>query len=282
VTGFLRTLGDTGSLQTPFEVAVVMPSLVRPSLARALLSILRQDFAGRIQILVGIDRPLGSLDAPIAELGAIPSGRVLSFFYPGYSTSELHGGIYPALGGALRCILSYWANARYVAYIDDDNWWAPEHVTRLREIIEGKDWAFAHRFFTHPRTGRVVCVDSWESVGPDRGLFRRRFGGWVDPNCLMIDKIRCERALRTWNFPLLDMPQGRTADRRFFRMLRQGEWAEHAAPTVFYEVNPHDRMQRHRLPRMGTAWEDAARPLSAGSFPSGLELPSPLASAGST
>ncbi len=39
----------------PFDVAVVIPSLIRPSLLQTLNSIYRQHFSGTIQILVGAD-----------------------------------------------------------------------------------------------------------------------------------------------------------------------------------------------------------------------------------
>jgi hypothetical protein len=38
--------------QTPFDVAVVIPTVLRPTLLRAVRSIFRQDLKGRIQILI--------------------------------------------------------------------------------------------------------------------------------------------------------------------------------------------------------------------------------------
>ena len=42
-------------LQTSFDVAVVMPTLLRPSLKRAVESVFAQDVRGRVQILIGVD-----------------------------------------------------------------------------------------------------------------------------------------------------------------------------------------------------------------------------------
>ena len=182
--------------QKQSDVAVVIPTIVRPSLARAVRSAVEQDFPGTIQVLVGVDKSLGEravLDV-VGDMGA--DGRDIILFDPGYSTSTRHGGPHLAHdGGALRTILSYAANSRYVAYLDDDNWWAPDHLTTLHRAIQGTDWAFSLRWFVDPRTKRPLCIDAWESVGPAAGVYRKRFGGWVDPNCLMIDKLACEPAL---------------------------------------------------------------------------------------
>ena len=47
-------------IQTPFDVAVVIPTVLRSTLARAVRSVFAQEFDGRIQVLIGVDRPLGS------------------------------------------------------------------------------------------------------------------------------------------------------------------------------------------------------------------------------
>ncbi|WP_240775230.1 glycosyltransferase family 2 protein [Neokomagataea tanensis] len=162
--------------QKPFDVAVVMPSLLRPSLFHALHSIFAQKFpAGqqkRIQIMIGVDclnndHANELLARACAER---PSNCVVSVLWPGYSTSQRHGGFGRARdGGVLRSVLSQLANAPRIAYLDDDNWWAPEHLASMLEAIEGHDWAWSGRHFVHPKTLRPICEDLWESVGPGGG-----------------------------------------------------------------------------------------------------------------
>ena len=48
-----------GDAQKPADVAVVIQTVLRPSLLRTVRSVFNQDHAGRIQVLIGIDRPLG-------------------------------------------------------------------------------------------------------------------------------------------------------------------------------------------------------------------------------
>ncbi|MDQ2801780.1 MAG: hypothetical protein M3Y41_03475 [Pseudomonadota bacterium] len=89
-------------------------------------------------------------------------------------------------------------NSRHVAYLDDDNWFGPDHLATLLQTIAGVDWAFCRRWMVDGRTDEPICVDEWESVGPGEGVFNQRFGGFVDPNCLMIDKVRCHDVLPAW------------------------------------------------------------------------------------
>ena len=260
MSGLFQNFGDVNSIQEPFDVAVVMPTIARPTLARALASILNQKFLGRVQVLIGVDRRLTPLEPLIDALAKLPPRRVVSLFDPGYSTSIRHGGLHPTRdGGALRCILTYLANAPHVAYLDDDNWWALDHLSRMRQAIEGKAWAFSLRCFTHPETQRTVAIIEWESIGPGRGFYARTFGGWVDPNCLMIDKLRCEPVIRRWVLPLSIDPSGLSADRNVFRALKRYPCGETHAVTTFYQLNPKDTMHPNRMKRFGAAYEQAGQ-----------------------
>ena len=87
--------------------------------------------------------------------------------------------------------------------------------------IKDHHWAYALRWFLHPDTRRTICIDQWESVGPGRGVFARQFGGWVDPNCLMFDKLECHQAIPWWTRPLPADPTHGTADRQVFGFLNQ-------------------------------------------------------------
>ncbi|HAJ20463.1 MAG TPA: glycosyltransferase family 2 protein, partial [Rhodospirillaceae bacterium] len=101
-------------------------------MAQALRSIFAQQNVGRIHILVGVDRAEGDIAAINPIFQEQPDNCVTTLVNLGYSTSTRHGGIHAAGdGGALRTILSYMANSRYVAYLDDDNWLAPDHLEKL-------------------------------------------------------------------------------------------------------------------------------------------------------
>lgn len=208
-----------GLAPTPavYDFAVVMPSILRPTLARALRSVFAQDFAGTVQTLVGIDVPDGDLAEVAAVCAECPPNQAVLLLDPGYSTSIRHGGLHPAWdGGVLRTVLSYLAASRRVAYLDDDNWWAPAHLSSLAAALEGHDWAWSRRFHVAPGPDGAMREDRWESVGPGRGVFPE---GWVDPNCLAIDKLACEPVLRWWGLPKPDSLTAVDGDRNVFRHL---------------------------------------------------------------
>jgi hypothetical protein len=249
--------------ETQADIAVVMPTTLAPSLLRAARSVLRQDFAGRIQLLIGIDVREGDpamLDAIRAEC---PPHVLLTVLDLGYSTSTRHGGLHPnAYGGALRSILSYAANARHVAYLDDNDWYAPTHLASLARAIAGHAWAFSHRYLADPHGGGVICRDEWDSVGPGAGINQAAFGGFCHPSTLMVDKLACHYAMPLWSNALF--PDGSGEDRLIFEALHKnfpGRGTGEA--TCFCTLNERAIRDAHHVRefrRRGLLWpEDRTR-----------------------
>jgi hypothetical protein len=76
-------------------------------------------------------------------------------------------------------------------------------------------------------------------------------GGFVDPNCLMIDKLKCDDMIRFWTTPL---PGGERlfTDRSVFEMLRRSSAIGFTeAATVYYLMGTTDpdKVTRLRLIR---------------------------------
>ncbi|MEP7060807.1 MAG: glycosyltransferase [Betaproteobacteria bacterium] len=222
-------------LQTPFDVGIVMVTTVRPTIVQAIRSVFAQRFDGRIQILIGIDRWDGERAIVDQLARESPSHIAVTTLDLGYSTSQRNGGLYPSsYGGALRTILSYAANSRHVTYLDDDNFYAPEHIASMLAAIAGNSWAFALRYFVDAKSDRILCADTWESVGPGRGVYRTAHGGFVDANCFFIDKLACHDVFPEW--PMTRYPGGTGGDRQVFEKLRDRPWGTNRAATVFYRI----------------------------------------------
>jgi hypothetical protein len=252
-------------IQTPFDVAIVMATVVRPSLAQAIRSIFAQRFAGRIQILIGIDRWEGERAVVEALLAECPSHAVVTRIDLGYSTSQRHGGLYPSFfGGALKTILSYAANSRYVTYLDDDNWYAPDHLETMLEAMKGKAWAFALRHFVEGRSGDLLCPDTWESVGPRRGVYAKSQGGFVDTNCFFIDKLACNDVFPEW--AMTRFAGGTGGDRQILRRLIDRPWGTSGKHTVYYRQSLAG-LPPYLLWRFHRAGVDLARYLPPASIP---------------
>lgn len=260
MNSYFATFAHPGvSLQQPFDVSVVMPTILRAEIGDAMASVFAQDFPGRIQFLIGIDAHLGDLSIFDRACAARPANCVVQLLQPGYSTSVRHGGLCAARdGGVLRTVLSLMANSPLVAYLDDDNWWHPAHLRLLAEAIRGHDYAFAPRLFVHPRTRRIVALDEWESVGKGRGVYNQMYGGFIDPNCLMIDKLRCPDILPLWMVPQPDDEKAMSADRTvFIRLAADFDGVGTSDPTVYYRLDPRDAMHQERMRVMQALYDRA-------------------------
>jgi hypothetical protein len=244
------------SSQKPADFAVVIPTVLRPTIIDAIRSVFDQRFDGTIQTLIGVDATTSELARLEEYCGSIPDRQSILLFYPGYSTSRRHGGLHAARDcGSLRILLSYMANSQYIAYLDDDNWWSDDHLSTMHAVLSaGAEWAYALRWFVHPVSRQPICKDQWESVGPDGGYFK----GWVDPNCLAINKIACEAVLRWWSIPRPNSA-GMNADRNVFHTLSTQFCG---APTnrysVFYNITETDCMHPYRLSVIGEQRYNAA------------------------
>jgi tetratricopeptide (TPR) repeat protein len=206
--------------QEPADVAVVLQTILRPSLEIAVQSVYRQDFPGRIHLLIGVDVAAGDRAVLDRLLAQCPDHVMVSILDPGYSTSRRHGGVYPNhFGGSLRTVLSYLANARLVAYLDDNDWFAADHLAALKSAIKDKDWAWSGRWLVHPVLGVPICRDEWDSVGTRPGINADRYGGFVQPSGLMLDKEACHFVLPLWS--LAAFPDGSGEDRLVFDELHK-------------------------------------------------------------
>ncbi len=227
---------NQADLQSPFDVAVVIQTVLRPRLLQAVRSVFAQDYPGRIQVLLGIDRREGDPTMISALQRECPERMTITVIDPGYSTSRRHGSVYPNFyGGALRTVLSYLANSRYVAYLDDDNWWARQHLSSLLAAIAGKAWAFSLRVMVDEKSDEIICRDEFFSLGPGKGIWAPQFGGLVDTGCLLLDKLACHETLPAWC--LARFTNGAGEDSMVFGRLKHLPWGATDLYTSFYRTN---------------------------------------------
>lgn len=228
---------NDGDDQAQAAVAVVMPTVIRAELIEAVQSVFDQDFPGKIQILIGVDKAIDSLDDLYALLERRPPNISCLVLNLPYSTSRRHGGPHnPVDGGSLRAVLSLMANARHVAYLDDDNTWRRGHLSGLIAAVEGKAWAYSYRMLIDQVSRQEISVDRWDSVGPGRGRFRD-VGGFVDTNCIIVDKVSAVQLLARWA-TTPDGAMASTADRNFYRSICGLPHGVVSAVTVNYLVRP--------------------------------------------
>lgn len=244
--------------QEAAEAAVVIQTVLRPSLARAVRSVFRQEGVGRLHLLVGVDQALGDREMLEQAAAECPAHVMLSVVDLGYSTAHRYGGVHSnAYGGALRTMLTFAANSRFVAYLDDDDWYGADHLARLLKTIGSRHWAFSRRWLVDPRTGWPICPDEWDSVGPGRGINQARFGGFVQPSGLMLNKVACQSMTHLWaNAAFSD---GRGEDRLVFDALRNVSWASTGEATYFCTLSEDSITHTHHITafrQRGLNWLD--------------------------
>jgi hypothetical protein len=234
------------------DVAVVVPTICRDSLIRAVHSVYRQNYSGRIQVLVGVDFDPENRSGQLRkDLDDAPDNVMLTWLDLRYSTSKRHGGVHDCLfGGSLRSALTLLANAEIVVYLDDDDWLHPDHIAQVLTAIEGKKWAFAYSIYADGNTAEGFCVDEIESVGVDMGLYAESFGGFVRPSGLTIDKMKLLHHVHLWSCS--PFPSGDGEDRLIFDRLRGEEHACTGNATVYYALDPKDGMHETRLAYMAS------------------------------
>lgn len=129
------------------DVTVVTPT-TRPDLLRdrCIPSVQMQDYDGRIRHLIVGGSPVGN-PSPLP-------GRPLRFECdPGQKVDGYGGGIARRHGASL-------ADTPYVAYLDDDNAFYPEHIRTLVEAIEetGVDFVYSRQRRLSPDGQQVRWV----------------------------------------------------------------------------------------------------------------------------
>ncbi len=230
------------------DIAVVVTTICRRSLLRAVRSLFAQKFSGRMQILIGVDcDPQGQLD----ELRTIlisecPAHISMLWLNIGYSTSRRHGGLHTSFfGGSLPSALTLLADSAIVMYLDDDDWLSEEHCPLILQAIAGKKWAFSYSIYADGKTGKGLCVDELESVGVGRGVFAQRFGGFVRPSGLALDKMQLLHVVHLWSSSPFQAGDG--SDRLVFEQLRREPHGCTGQATVYYALDPKDGMHARRV-----------------------------------
>ena len=74
---------------------------------------------------------------------------------------------------------SFLVNADVICYLDEDNWYEPNHVeTIVDKIKAGYDWVYSFRNI-HDKNGEFICEDNCESLG--------KWPAFINPSVYHID-----------------------------------------------------------------------------------------------
>lgn len=161
---------------------VIIATIGKPTLARAIESLYEQTYErgpGSLQCLVVVDGPefdktaravyhdaIKKRDADWIDIVTLPQNTGSN----GYVCHRIYGAT-PMI-----------VNQDYIFYLDDDNWFDPDHVKNCIKACEENslDWCFAMRNIY--QDGEYLCRDECESVGIWPVWYNPDFSH-IDTNC---------------------------------------------------------------------------------------------------
>jgi hypothetical protein len=206
------------------SILVITPATGSPELAKAITSVREQNI--EVQHLVVVDgRSFFERVNKVEEIAAVDyrDGKYLRCDLP-FNTGG--NGFY---GHRIMAAFGHLINHDYVLFLDQDNWYDPNHVRSLVETIENKkvDWAYSLRKIVD-KNGKYACNDDCESLGS--------WPTWVDSSIHLVDTSTY--CFKTSFFKqvchLWDYSWG--ADRRFFNILKNNNIGKFAC-TGKYTLN---------------------------------------------
>jgi len=115
-------------------------------------------------------------------------------------------------GHRVYAACSYLVNADVICYLDEDNWFEPNHVeTLVQKIKAGADWAYSLRKIVD-KDGEFVCEDNCESLGKWPIYFNKE-EFHIDTSSFMVKRDVANKIGPAW--------YGQWgADRKFFSALK--------------------------------------------------------------
>jgi hypothetical protein len=168
-------LAELGDPKPRYSVSVITPTIGSSYLAQAIASVQAQEYPLLEHVIVvdGADRQ--ELVRAILPSSFRRPIRVLVLPY------NVGGGGFN--GHRVYGALPFLVNSRFVAFLDEDNWFEPDHVAALMAKItaEGLAWAYSLRKIVD-REGRFIINDDCESLG--------QWPTWNDSNVYLID-VNC-------------------------------------------------------------------------------------------
>lgn len=245
------------------SVTVITATTGNPLLGRCLQSVQQQTFGQLKHFIVpdGIQHR-DKVHEAIKVLGNVRRDFfVMTLPYP--------TGTFGWCGHRIYAAVSVLCNTEFVCFLDEDNWFEPDHVASLFAEIRAREaaWGFSlRRIFD--ADGNFVALDNCESLGSLHPAFRDDDDRLIDTNCYLLRRDVAVAAVPAWYTPTPTNEVG--ADRVVTRFLLKnfprscstrrhtvnytaGNNPNSAQPNFFLEGN---RRMRERYPD-GLPWESS-------------------------
>lgn len=169
-----------------YQVAVITPTVGTRHLRQAVASVATQTYP-LVRHLVVVDGAAhrARVEAALSEAGGKPADVVVL-------PETIGGGGFN--GHRVYGAAPYLVDARFVAFLDEDNWFDPDHLEAMMSRITatGSTWGFTLRRIVD-EDGKFLMDDACESLGPVPTWLDKTVN-LVDANCYV---LRRDVALET-------------------------------------------------------------------------------------
>lgn len=210
------------------SVTVVTATTGNPLLGRCLQSVQQQTFPHVNHFVVpdGIEHR-NKVHESVKALGDLRKSLcVMALPYPtgklGWCGHRIYGAV------SMLC------NTEFVCFLDEDNWFEPDHIASLFTEIRAQKatWGFSlRRIFD--TAGNFVAPDNCESLGSLHPTYMDENNRLIDTNCYLLGRDVAVAAAPAWYTPA--PPNGIGADRIVTRFLLQN--FPHSCCTRRHTVN---------------------------------------------
>jgi glycosyltransferase involved in cell wall biosynthesis len=212
------------------SVTVITPTVGSPKLKDALDSVDKQTY-GHIKHLIVIDGKEYS-EGVFEQVGLPPKDKVKVLILP-ENTGKTGGNFY---GHRVYAGLPHLLNSDYIMFLDEDNWYEPNHVETLVQTAQSKnlDFSFSLRKIFSPE-GVYITDDNCESLGKWPIFMSRRSPHGeqflIDTSSFCFKREFIQQTCHLWH-------SGWGGDRRYFYAVKDHcKWDTNGKHTLCYRLD---------------------------------------------
>lgn len=172
------------------KVAVVTPTIGQQQFSKCLDSVQQQDYENLIHyVFLDGQEHYDKIHPMLYQASGKRTIKTISL------EDNVGKGWY---GHRVYAACSYLVNADIIMYLDEDNWYEPNHVSSLVDVIVNQktDWAFSLRKI-YDKSENYLCEDNCESLGNYSAVFNEnRYH--IDTSCFAVKRDIALRIGHTW------------------------------------------------------------------------------------
>jgi glycosyltransferase involved in cell wall biosynthesis len=205
----------------PKTVTVITPTIGSPKLQDAINSVQRQTY-GFVQHLIVIDGVQYHNDVIV---NATPRSCT------NYTTAPENTGANGFYGHRIYAAYPHLINSDYIFFLDEDNWYEPNHVeTLVKKLEQGNEFAYSLRkIFDQDKN--YLCLDNCESLGKYPIFFSHGNPQYhVDTSSFAFRREFLVRFAHIWH-------HGWGGDRRFYNAVKSSRHDVSGEYTLCYRLD---------------------------------------------